>query len=184
MVLLGLLGIVPMITEYHADLPLFTPTYRLEPKEHHLQQAWAGIAQAGATAAQPELILAHAQAALNRGPANGYAWLTLAWGHELAGDRHEATAALLASWDNAPQLRNLARPRVFLALDRWPALPVRYRRLLLEDVNLLRQTDAAEFLKLRQVYPKLDAMWRLMAPRVRARIANTTSRTFQSRSPG
>lgn len=157
------------LPEFNSDLDAYSSW---EPKEYHLAQAWAGLAAAPKTIVTPDIV-AHSSLALREGPANGHAWLALAWGHALGGQETEADQALAMSWRTAPYLRNLARPRVFLALDRWPRLTNRQRVLLLEDVNLLRQTDAKAFLKLRADHPRLDTLWRLAHAQITARTRQT-----------
>ena len=169
--LLMAVAVLPDLSDRRMQLPVFSDQLdayaEWEAKEYHLAQVWAGIT-AARTPAQLDAVLIHAKEALRRGPANGYAWLALAWAHEIAEQHDVATDALLQSWHHAPHLRNLARARVFLALPRWPQLSMHHRQLLLEDVNLLRQADAQAFIALRAGHPRLNTLWSL----ARVQIAN------------
>ena len=107
-----------------------------EVKEYRLAMAQSWLAAANDAAPGERVVISetaaeHARAALAEGPANGYAWLVLAWAEYIAGHEARARDALAASWRWTPYSRNLSLSRALLESRWWPELASSERERLL-----------------------------------------------------
>lgn len=140
---------------------------RFELKEYHLAMArdWLAVAAAKDLPGEikPTAMRAaeHARRALAEGPANGYAWIYLAWAEKLAGREEEARAALSASWRWAPYSRNIAFSRMQLASEWWPILAPMEREKVLIDVLVAYGVEKERVRAEIKSNPRIRAIWRL-----------------------
>ncbi|MCL5777895.1 hypothetical protein M1105_12975 [Limibaculum sp. FT325] len=139
----------------------------IDPKREHLDTARRLTAAALATTgeARVKLALGAADAAhrsLSFGPANAYAWLTLAWAEFAAGNDAAAKAALAASWEWAPHSGNLSFMRLLLALKWWPEADPGERGRIVEEARMARVVHRAAFIDEMQRNPRLWTVWRLI----------------------
>lgn len=145
-----------------------------EVKEYRLAMAqeWLESAQAATGAeriGRAEVAAQHARASLRSGPANGYAWLTLAWAEFFADRRVEAWEALRASWEWSPYAGNLFLARAILASQWWPELNDATRNRVMEELWVARLVQPEALERERARNERLDAIWRLVWARDRAR---------------
>ncbi len=145
-----------------------------EVKEYRLAMAQAWLTAANDAAPEERLALAeaaaeHARTALAEGPANGYAWLMLAWAEYIDGHEAGARAALAASWRWTPYSRNLSLSRALLESRRWPELTSSERERLLEELLRANRGHRAAFAQERARDARLAALWRLALARDRTR---------------
>ena len=144
--------------EAKRDLPL---RITLERKETHLALGWHTLSESLKTRSTGSELVLHARQALLEGPANGYAWLQLAWGRWLEGRQQDSLAALRRSWALAPQSRNLAWLRAVLGTQHWPDLAVEDRARLASDMRRARDQNADPFRSRLQTHPRFQAVWRI-----------------------
>lgn len=147
-----------------------------EVKEYRLAMAQSWLTAANDAAPGERVALAgtaaeHARAALAEGPANGYAWLVLAWAEYIAGHEAHARAALAASWRWTPYSRNLSLSRALLESRWWPELASGERERLLDELLRANRGQRAAFAEERAGDARLAALWRLALARDRERRA-------------
>ncbi len=147
-----------------------------EVKEYRLAMARSWLAAANDAAPGERVALAetaaeHARAALAEGPANGYAWLVLAWAEYIDGQEARARDALAASWRWTPYSRNLSLSRALLESGWWPELTSSERERLLDELLRANRGHRAAFAEERARDTRLAALWRLVLARERTRRA-------------
>lgn len=128
-------------TERLADL--YEPArYRQAMAEAHLA---AALRAADATAARAAADRARelARESLATRPANAFAWTTLALAERARDDASAATSAFRKSATLGPNALYLARTRLLAFADLWPRLSPEDRRLLLRDLALVGDHQAA-----------------------------------------
>jgi hypothetical protein len=148
-----------------------------EIKEYRLAmaQSWltaANDAEPGERAALAQTAAEHARTALAEGPANGYAWLMLAWAEYIDGDEAGARDALAASRRWTPYSRNLSLSRALLESRWWPELTSSERERLLDELLRAKVGQHAEFAEERAKDARLAALWGLALARESARCAS------------
>lgn len=146
--------------------PGYTAFVFPERKEVHLANVWSALEEASNAGDADREVLSGfavetARAALREGPANGYAWLALAWAEEISGRTGPAREALLTSWLWAPHSRSLAVPRVALGSRHWNELPDDARSRLLAEMRLARQANPAWFNEFVDDNNRIRTLWRL-----------------------
>ncbi len=147
-----------------------------EVKEYRLAmaQSWltaANDAAPGERVALAEAAAEHARTALAEGPANGYAWLMLAWAEYLNGHEASAHAALAASWLWTPYSQNLSLSRALLESRWWPELTSNERERLLDELLRSNRGHGTAFAEERARDARLAALWRLALARESTRSA-------------
>ncbi|MBK0398728.1 hypothetical protein H0I76_05975 [Limibaculum sp. M0105] len=103
-----------------------------------------------------------ARRSLAFGPANAYAWVTLAWAEYAAGNKAGAWDALEMSWRWAPESGNLSFMRLLLSLNWWPEADAGERVRIVEEARMARVTHRAAFIDEMQRNPRLWTVWRLI----------------------
>jgi hypothetical protein len=137
-----------------------------ELKEYHLAMARDWLSAASAMEPPRKKPFAtraanHARRALTEGPANGYAWLFLAWAEKLNGREESARTALATSWLWAPYSRNIALSRAKLASQWWPDLEPVDRQQVLIDLVVAYDVEKEQVRDAIATDQRLRAIWRL-----------------------